>query len=138
MKKALKSTALIILSIVFILCLASCNDTAVDKTGLWESATYTKDATVGKGVKEVKIDIVAGDQTVTLTVKTDKSTLGEALYEQGLINDPSFFDTLNGMKADWNKDQVYWKFCKGDETMMVGVNDIEISGGEHYKFVYSK
>ena len=138
MKKALKSTALIILSIVFILCLASCNDTAIDKTGLWESATYTKDATVGGGSKEVKIDILAGDQTVTLTVKTDKSTLGEALYEQGLINDPSFFDTLNGIKADWNKDQVYWKFCKGDETMMVGVNDIEISGGEHYKFVYSK
>ena len=138
MKKTLKSTALIILSIVFILCLASCNDTAIDKTGLWESATYTKDATVGGGSKEVKIDILAGDQTVTLTVKTDKSTLGEALYEQGLINDPSFFDTLNGIKADWNKDQVYWKFCKGDETMMVGVNDIEISGGEHYKFVYSK
>jgi hypothetical protein len=134
----LKSTLLIILSIVFILCLASCNEPAVEKKGLWENATYTKDTTVGKGAKEVKIDIVADDQTITLTVKTDKATLGEALYEQGLINDPSFFDVLNGMKADWNKDQAYWCFYEGEEMMMVGVNATEISGGEHYRFVYTK
>ena len=42
------------------------------------------------------------------------------------------------MKADWDKDQAYWCFYEGEEMMMVGVNATEISGGEHYRFVYTK
>ena len=137
MKTAIKSTLAIVLSIAFILCLASCGE-KVDATGLWENATYLKDTIVGKGAKTVLVDIEAGEQKITLTVKTDKATLGEALYELGVINDASFFDTVNGIKADWNADKAYWAFYKGEEYMMVGVGDAEISGGEHYRLVYTK
>lgn len=137
MKTAIKNTLAIVLSVVFILCLVSCGE-KVDATGLWENATYLKDTTVGKGEKTVLVDVEVEDQKITLTIKTDKATLGEALYELELINDASFFDTLNGMKADWNADQAYWAFYKGEEYMMVGVGDAEISGGEHYRLVYTK
>jgi hypothetical protein len=106
--------------------------------GLWTNATYRKDTTIGNGAKEVKIDVVVNKDTVVLTLKTDKATLGEALFSEGLVNDASFFDTLNGIKADWNADKAYWGFYKGEEFMMHGINDEKITGGEHYRFVYTK
>ena len=137
MKTAIKTTVSVVLSVIMVLCLFSCGE-KVDATGFWENATYLKDTTVGKGEKTVLVDIEAGDQSITITVKTDKATLGEALYEHGIINDASFFDTANGIKADWNADKAYWAFYEGEDFMMVGVGDAKISGGEHYRLVYSK
>jgi hypothetical protein len=106
-------------------------------TGLWADATYTEDTNVGTGAKTVTVLVTAEDTTVTLTVKTDKAMLGEALYELELINDASFFDTLNGIKADWDAHSAYWAFYVGDEYAMVGANETAIQGGETYKFVYT-
>ena len=92
-------------------------------------------ATVGKGDKEIKLEIEAGEQSITLTVKTDKDNLGDALYELELINDAAFFDTLNGIKADFNDGGMFWKVLKGDTMLDHGVNDEKISGGESYKFL---
>lgn len=128
--------AVVALLLVAVFCLASCNK--IDAEGLWESATYRKDATVGEGSKEVKITVEVEEQFITLTLKTDQKMLGDALFAEGLINNATFFDTLNGIKADWDKDQAYWAFYKGEEYMMVGVNDTAISGGESYRFVYTK
>ena len=111
----------------------------VEAKGVWANATYLADTTLGSGTaKSVSFDIEAEGQKITITLKTDKNTLGEAMYEHGLIHDPTFFDTLNGIKADWNKDQAYWAYYQGDEYMMVGVNDTNISDGDHYRFVYTK
>ena len=137
MKKSIVSTVSIILSIVCVLCLVSCNET-VDKEGIWENATYLSDTTLGKGEKSVSFTVEAEDQSITITLKTDKNTLGEAMYEHDLINDPTFFDTLNGMQASWEKDQAYWAFYHGEDLMMVGVGDTTIEGGEAYRFVYTK
>jgi len=137
MKKSIVSTVSIVLALVCLLCLASCGE-KVEKTGLWESATYISDATLGKGEKTVSFDIEAEEQVITITLKTDKATLGEAMYEHGLINDASFFNVLNGMEASWEQDQAYWAFYQGEDFMMVGVGEAEIVGGEHYRFVYTK
>ena len=112
--------------------------TEIPAEGLWKNATYRKDTTIGNGAKEVKIDVVVNKDTVVLTLKTDKATLGEALFSEGLVNDASFFDVLNGIKADWNADKAYWAFYKGEDYMMHGINDEKITGGEHYRFVYTK
>ena len=144
----------IILAAVMMLSVISCNDgkapenstpaaqqgsdSPIDATGLWATAKYLKDTTVGEGAKTVLVDIEADGKKITLTIKTDKATLGEALFELGIINDASFFDTANGIKADWGTDQAYWGFYKGEDYMMVGVNDAQISGGEHYRLVYTK
>lgn len=105
---------------------------------IWESAIYREDATVGEGSKTVTVDVEAKGHRVVFTVKTDAATLGEALYALELINDPSFFDTANGIKADWNADSAYWAYFQGDQYMSVGVNDTPISGGEHYRLVYTQ
>ncbi len=137
MKKTVKLFALA-LSVIFILsCFAACNKKE-EKTGLWETATYQKDTTIGEGSKEIKIDVTASDKTVTLTVKTDAETLGEALFSLGVINDQSFFNIVNGIEASWEKDKAYWGFYQGEEYMLVGVNDTKISGGESYRLVYQK
>jgi hypothetical protein len=93
---------------------------------------------VGKGEKTVTLTVEAADQSITITLKTDKATLGEAMYEQKLINDASFFNVLNGIEASWEKDKAYWAFYEGETMMPHGVNDEKISGGESYRFVYTK
>ena len=137
MKKTLLSTVSIVLSILFVFCFVSC-DKKVDAEGLWENATYLSDTNLGKGEKTVSFTVEAGDQSITITIKTDKDTLGEAMYAEKLINDPTFFDTLNGIVASWDKDQAYWAFYEGETMMPHGVNDEKISGGESYRFVYTK
>ena len=129
----MKTKFTVALALLLVTLLVACG-----ATSLWDSATYLTDTTVGNGAKTVTVSVEAEEKAVTITLKTDKATLGEALYEQGLINDPSFFDTLNGMKADWNATKTYWAFYQGDEYMPVGVNETAIEGGESYRFVLSK
>ncbi len=133
MKTKFLSALTLLLTLTLIL--ASC---AVTETSLWDSATYTEDTTVGNGAKTLSVDIEAEDKKITITVKTDKYTLGEALFEHCIINDASFFDTANGIKADWDADNAYWSFYKGSEYMMHGVGDEIVSGGEAYRLVYTK
>ena len=138
MKKTAVKILSIIITIFCIFSLVACNQSKVDATGLWENATYLSNTTIGNGHKTILVDVEVTDQKITLTIKTDKETLGEALYEHGLINDPSFFDTLNGMKADWDKDSAYWAFYTGTEMINYGVNDEKIEDGEHFRLVYTK
>jgi len=136
MTKQIKITALLLV-LATLFCLAACN--TVDATGLWENATYRRDVTLGKGAKTVEVEIKAGDDAITVTVKTDADTLGEALLAHGLIEGKDgLYTTVNGMTADWNVDQSYWGFYKNGEYMMVGMDDATIADGEHYELVYTK
>ena len=136
MKKTLLSASALILAVITLLCFVSCEK--VDATGIWENATYLSDTTVGKGEKTVTVEIVAAEQSITLTLKTDKNDLGTALYELGIINDPAFFDTCNGILASWEKDQAYWAFKQNGKMLNYGVNDAKISGGESFSIEYTK
>ena len=138
--KNLKTTLLALtLILAMLLCFAGCNGEETEEAvGLWKDATYTEDATVGEGSKTINCSIEQGGKVITVTVKTDKAKLGDALFECGLINDPSFFDTWNGMKADWEADKAYWAFYIDGVMASVGVDSVEIHGGERYGFVYTK
>lgn len=137
MKKTLLSAGALILAVITLLCFVSCAE-KVDATGIWENATYLSDTTVGKGEKTVTVDIVAAEQSITLTVKTDKDNLGAALYELKIINDPTFFDICNGMLASWEKDQAYWAFKQDGKMLNYGVDDAKINGGESFSIEYTK
>ena len=130
-------TLSLMLVVILAISLTACGGHKVDVTGLWEQATYTADTTIGKGATTVQVEFVIEDQSITITLKTDKKNLGEALYEHSLINDPAFFDTANGIKADWNANQAWWKVCKGGEMTMVGVNDLTLTDGDHYELIYT-
>ena len=146
MKRKNLAAILLILALVFAIASCSLGDNGssggeggdVLEESLWDNATYKESTSLGEGAKTVTVSIEAEEKSVTLTVSTDKATLGEALFELEIIDDPSFFSTANGMLASWEEDHAYWAFYQGEEYMMVGVGDAAISGGESYRLVYTK
>ncbi len=140
MKNIIKITAAMLLAVILVLCAVSCIGGGEEEP-LWEFATYTSDTTLGDGENTVTVELTAKDKTVVFTVKTDKATLGEALYEHQLINDPSFYNVCNGMTADWNKYNSYWAFYVGDETSqaLYGIGDAQAvtTGEPRYRIVYT-
>lgn len=141
MKKTIQFTVSITLTLLLLLCLVSCN--TVDKTGVWESATYRKDMEFGDGAKTVVVEVAAEEQTVTFTLHTDKDTVGAALLEQELIDGEQgdfglYIKVVNGMTADYDVDQSYWSFYINGEYAMTGVDGTEISEGETYRLEYTK
>lgn len=139
MKNTMKIGTSLLLIAILIFCVASCGENA-DEAGLWANATYQGDTTLGSGANTVRVEVTAADKTVVLTLKTDKATLGEALFELNLINDVAFFNVCNGITADWDKDKAYWAFYVGDEMAMYGVNDAKAvtTGTPTYKITYTK
>ena len=141
MKKTIKSAASIILALIFIAVCVSCNK--VEKTGVWENATYREDMEFGEGSKTVVVEVAAGDNTVTFTVKTDKDTVGEALIEHGLIAGEEgpyglYVKVVNGITADYDIDQSYWSFYISGEYAMTGIEKTDITEGTTYKLEYTK
>ncbi len=142
MRNVKTSVLLVFLSILCIICLVSCGDTA-EAEGLWEDAVYRKDMKFGDGAKTVQVEVKVQTQSVTFTLYTDAETLGEALIAHDLISGEAgefglYVKVVNGITADYDVDQSYWSFCKNGEYMMTGVDATEIADGEHYELVYTK
>ena len=129
-----------LLALVFAL---SVSATACSKADPWEQATYTQDTTLGKGALTVYVEVKVNDHSVTFTVKTDKTILGDALLEHELIGGDVeeyglYVKYANGIRADYDKDKTYWAFYQDGEYLMTGVDNVEITNGGHYEIVYSK
>lgn len=111
--------------------------------GVWANATYKEDTELGEGAVTVKLEVKAEDKSVTFTVHTDKTTLGDALLEHSLIAGDEgeyglYVKAVNGMTADFDVDQSYWALYKDGEMMNTGVDGATIADGEHYELVYTK
>jgi hypothetical protein len=116
---------------------------SVEKSGVWENATYLEDKEFGSGSKTIVVEVKAADQKVTFTIKTDKDTVGAALFEHNLIDGENgpyglYVKVVNGITADYDKTQTYWALKKNGKDLMTGVDMTEITDGEHYEFVYTK
>ena len=115
---------------------------------VWENATYKEDVTLGEGAKTVDVYVTAGEKSVKLTIKTDEKTLGAALKALSIIEgDESEFGIYikktNGIVADYDIDASWWGFNKvledgTRETMLTGVDSVDIVDGETYELIYSK
>ena len=137
MKKVLKNLLIAILILTMAISLFACNKNP-SGASLWDSAIYSESATVGEGKLTFALIIECESKSITLTVKTDKEVLGDALYELELINDPAFFDVANGIKADWDKDKAYWSYYIGNDFAMHGIDAEKLTDGAVYKLVYTK
>ncbi len=141
MKNTIKITLSLTLALLLALCLVSCN--TVDKEGLWENATYRKDMELGKGATTVQVEVKAGDESVTFTLHTDKTTLADALLEHELVSGEEgafglYVKAVNGITADYDVDQSYWSLTKNGEMLMTGVSGVTVADGEHYELTYTK
>lgn len=99
-------------------------------------------------------DTVAGNKTVTVTVvhkdgsekvficKTDAEYLGTVLVDENIVT-PNYgefglyFDTADGETADYNVDGGWWQVFIGEESAMVGADQIPIADGDTFKLVYT-
>lgn len=110
-----------------------------------EAGTEVSDITVkGEGNTVFYFNVVDADgNTVKFEIHTDKTTVGEALLELGLIAGENsdyglYVKTVNGITADYDTDGTYWAFYVGDEYGMTGVDMTEITPGATYAFKVSK
>ena len=149
MKKQTKIVSLILALIITACALLGCSRPATEgprdnaTEGIWDNATYTEDAVIGEGAITVRVSVTAEDKTVLLTVKTDKTVLGDALMEYGLIAGEEgayglYVKTVNGILADYDTDRYYWGFYQNGEYMLTGVDTTPIADGEAYELVRTK
>jgi len=135
MKKIVSSVSVVALLLVCLL--TACGQSAT--TGIWMDATYTEDTTLGEGATALTVVVSAEDKQITLPVNTDKTTVGAALSEVGLIKGTGgMYTVVNGMTADYNVDQTYWAFYENDAYAMAGMDDTAITAGVTYKLERSK
>ena len=132
----------LIATVIFSLTLTACagKDSNED---LWSSAIYTSDTELGEGERTAVVQVSAGDKSVIFTVHTDRTILGEALEENGLISGEQgqyglYVKTVDGISADFDKDGVYWAFYIDGEYALSGVDTTEISEEAEYTLACEK
>ncbi len=104
----------------------------IEKSGLWENATYLEDTEFGQGSRKLVVEVKADNQTVKFTVHTDETTVGAALLANNLIDGEAgayglYVKVVNGITADYDIDQSYWAFYIDGEYAMSGVDTTDIS-----------
>ncbi len=117
---------------------------AVEKTEESTAAVMENGATLGTGATAFTFTVVDPDgKETTVTIKTDKTTVGEALVELGLVSGTEseyglMVDTINGITLDYNTDGMYWAFYIDGEYAMTGVDSTDIVAGSVYAFQAEK
>ena len=98
----------------------------------------------GEGQTSFSFEVTDLDGTTTkFLVKTDKTIVGDALTEAGLITgEPGdyglYVKSVNGITADYDKDGTYWAFYTNGEYATKGVDQTEIDTTATYSFVKTK
>lgn len=141
-KRILALFSALLLLLALTLSLASCGE-QIDAEGLWADATYRSDKTFGNGENTVTVVVKVEEQSVTFTIKTDKTIVGEALIEHELIAGDIgdyglYVKSVNGIRADYDVDKAYWAFYIDGEYALTGVDMTPIEEGKTYELVYSK
>ena len=71
------------------------------------------------------------------------ASVGEVLVAEGLIEGHEteyglYIDTVNGITADWDKDQTYWAFYINGEYATTGIDSTEIAADTTYGLTLTK
>ena len=133
-----------------ILCVVLIAATALFTSGCSDKNTYEPPAEMstisegvselGEGEKSFTFTITDADGNETeLTVNTDKTIVGEALQELGLLAGEEgpyglYVKTVNGITYDYDADGKYWAFYINGEYALTGADETEIENGVTYSF----
>lgn len=96
----------------------------------------------GQTVFDFSVTDKNGNET-KFEIHTDKTTVGEALVELGLIKGDEgqyglYVKNVNGITADYDVDGTYWAFYVNGEYASSGVDTTTITAGESYSFKVEK
>lgn len=91
--------------------------------------------------KVIVTDLEGNESTFKYT--SDAATVGEALVAEGLVvgHEASYglyIDAVNGIAADWDKDQTYWAFYINGEYATTGIGDTPITADTTYGLTLTK
>lgn len=116
---------------------------ALTVSDLWSNAKYTENTEIGKGSKTITVEVIAEAKSVIFTLKTDATTLGEALIEEKIVEGENaqyglYIKYANGIRADYDLDKAYWGLTKNGGYLMTGADKTNISDGERYELTYTK
>lgn len=118
------------------------DDSAADE-GLWATALYNEDTTVGEGGTTVYVDVVTPEKTVTVTIKTDEINLGTALTASGVAEGEEgpyglYIKKVNGISAVYETDGAYWSLSINGEAAATGADGVSLEDGMKYELIYTK
>ena len=135
-KPSLITAALLAIALLF----TACNGTVPD--GLWETAIYTSDTELGTGSKTLTLEVSAADKVITVTLHTDKETVGNALLDAGLIEGTAgqfglYVDSVNGITVNYKLNSSYWAFYENGNYAAYGVDSTAIVEGTVYRLEYT-
>ncbi len=119
---------------------ASSDDASSDA----QTSQSTEVKELGEGKNSFTFIVVDADKNeTTFKINTDKTIIGEALQELGLIaGDESeyglYVKTVNGITADYDKDKTYWAFYIDGAYASTGVDSTEYKKDSVYSFKVEK
>ena len=90
---------------------------------------------------KVVVTDLDGKET-TFEYSSNAASVGEALVTEGLIEGHEteyglYIDTVNGITADWEKDNAYWCIYVNDEMSNYGVSSQPVNDGDAFRFEYT-
>ncbi len=94
--------------------------------------------TYGQGKTEFPLTVVHADGSeVSVTIRTDKTIVGEALQELGILAGEEgpyglYVKTVDGETLDYDTHGMYWSFYQGGNYAMTGVDQTAIEPGVSY------
>ena len=154
MKKLLSFFLCMVLIAAMALIASGCNanentpaDTAAETTadaGTNTEAPKDEVTKLGEGQTTFNFTVVDKDGNETkFEIKTDKTTVGEALLEQKLIEGESgayglYVKKVNGITADYDVDKTYWAFYVNGKYAVSGVDTTNVEAGATYSFKVEK
>ena len=100
--------------------------------------------TIGTGSKTFAAQIGDLDGSeIAFTVKTDKTTVGEALQELGVLQGEEgpyglYIKAVNGKPLDYEKDGAYWAFYVDGAYATAGVDETDIVETSVYRLQAEK
>lgn len=119
-------------------------ETTVAETVAEETTEAEDVTTLGEGSKAFGFGVFDLDGNETwFEIHTDEEMVGAALLSVELIDGEEgayglYVKTVNGITADYDKDQTYWAFYVNDEYASSGVDTTTIEEGAVYSFRIAK
>lgn len=99
---------------------------------------------IGEGNTQFVLTVIDDKGVATeFTINTDKTTVGDALLDNNIIQGEMgdyglYVKTVNGVTADYDTDGTYWAFYIDGEYATTGVDTTDIVPGTQYTLAVEK
>lgn len=146
--RSLSLIVCVVLMAAMALLATGCNDNNTPTGGDATTTTVATTTTTAQDAGNVKgegatvftftVTDIDGKETA-YEIHTDKTTVGEALLELGLIAGEQgdyglYVKTVDGVTLDYDTDGKYWAFYIDGEYAMTGVDATTVTAGTSYAF----